>query len=283
MGVIGISAVLAAQQLPAPQSTFRTGVDVVQVDVSVLDRNRNPVTGLTAADFTVRVDGKPVPLAAFTAVNLTPRVARGPSAPAWLDEVAPDVATSNVPREGRLVVILFDQTVKSIQQPAARQIALGAVDALGPDDLAAVVHVLGGTPQNFTRDRARLRAAINSPFIGLGDGEEWANSNPLTRTTPLSQSANRNSPTQGNCTSGSCSLDAVTRIAESLRDAPRRKMLLFITTGPSIQPRLPGVRNDDTQVAREKLFRALEVANLTIHVLDPTGLETLTFRPRSKP
>lgn len=75
---IRVSAVLNAQQSPAPQSTFRTGVDVVQVDVSVLDRERNPVSGLTAADFTMRVDGKPVSIAAFTPVNLAPRVPRAP-------------------------------------------------------------------------------------------------------------------------------------------------------------------------------------------------------------
>ncbi len=275
IAVVGVSAVLSARQPPAPQTTFRTGVDVVQVDVSVLDRDRNPVTGLTAADFTIRVDGKPVSIAAFTPVTIPPRVPSSPSTAAWTSDVAPDVATSSVSREGRLVVILFDQTIKSIQQPVAREIARRVVDALAPDDLAAVVHVLGGTPQNFTSDRARLLKAINNPFIGLGDGEEWIASDPTSRSTPLSRSAIRNSPTQGHCGSGSCSLEAVTHIAESLRDAPRRKIMLFITTGPPFQVRLPQVREDDTKVVREKLFRALEVSNLTIHVLDPTGLETL--------
>ena len=39
----------ALQQTPA----FKTGVDLVQVDVSVLDRDRHPIRGLTSADFTV--------------------------------------------------------------------------------------------------------------------------------------------------------------------------------------------------------------------------------------
>ena len=48
------------QQLPPVQPpTFRTGVDAVQLDVSVLDKDRRPVRGLTAADFTVLEDGKP--------------------------------------------------------------------------------------------------------------------------------------------------------------------------------------------------------------------------------
>jgi hypothetical protein len=41
----------AGQQLPPAQPpTFRTGVDAVQLDVSVLDRQRRPVRGLTASD-----------------------------------------------------------------------------------------------------------------------------------------------------------------------------------------------------------------------------------------
>ena len=52
----------AGQQLPPVQPpTFRTGVDAVQLDVSVLDKDRRPVRGLTAADFTVLENSKPRP------------------------------------------------------------------------------------------------------------------------------------------------------------------------------------------------------------------------------
>jgi hypothetical protein len=52
----------AAQTPPA----FRSGVDVVLLDVTVLDRDRRPVRGLTAGDFTVLVDGVPRMLAETT-------------------------------------------------------------------------------------------------------------------------------------------------------------------------------------------------------------------------
>ena len=46
------------QQLPPPQQTFRSGTDVVMVDVSVRDGGRN-VTGLRAADFLLTDNGVP--------------------------------------------------------------------------------------------------------------------------------------------------------------------------------------------------------------------------------
>ena len=59
---LGVFVCLSAQQPPTAPSqtpTFRTGVDAVQLDVSVLDKDRRPVRGLTAADFTVLDNGKP--------------------------------------------------------------------------------------------------------------------------------------------------------------------------------------------------------------------------------
>ena len=51
-----IAALLAAQIASAPQTTFRSGVEVVELDVSVT-RGGAPVAGLTARDFTLADNG----------------------------------------------------------------------------------------------------------------------------------------------------------------------------------------------------------------------------------
>jgi VWFA-related protein len=238
----------AAQQTPSkPEATFKSGVDVVHVDVSVLDKDRHPVQGLSAADFVVREDGKVRPVVAFTAVELPPKPAPPPAV--WMREVAPDVITNQIPREGRLVVILLDRTIRPEDMPAARRTAEAAVDQLGPVDLAAVVFTTNTPPQNFTADRRILKAVINQTFVPLQDDGVQSQ--------------------RGECFRGMCSLEAIIHVAEALRDVPeRRKMLLFI--GQSI----PAV-GEDFRERREKLFRAAGVANLTIHSIDSNLLETL--------
>ena len=44
-------------ELQQPAPTFRSGVDLVRLDVSVVDRNGTPLRGLTAADFIVTDQG----------------------------------------------------------------------------------------------------------------------------------------------------------------------------------------------------------------------------------
>ena len=57
LALLSLIALLATQQPSGPQATFRTGVDVVQLDVSVLDKDRKPIRALTASDFTILEDG----------------------------------------------------------------------------------------------------------------------------------------------------------------------------------------------------------------------------------
>ncbi len=243
------------QNPPSALQTFRTGVDIVQVDVSVLDRDRRPVRGLAAADFTILEDGQERAVVAFSAVDLP---APAVTAPSWMHDVSPDVVSNIVPVEGRLVVILMDRTIRPQMQPLGRRIAEAAVNALGPGDLAAVIYSGPGVPQNFTSDRSLLLAAINRPFITLRD---------------------RDMGNPGECYCGTCTLEAMTHVAEVLRDVPqRRKSLLFIGDYVGIvnwgyNPPIFVDCEPTAKIARENLTRAAQAANLTLHAFDPRGLE----------
>jgi VWFA-related protein len=251
---VALFGVVRAQQ-PAsqPPAPFKSGVDVVHVDVSVLDKERRPVRGLSTADFVVREDGKVRPVVAFSEVELPPRP--GEPLATWMRDAAADVVTNQVPRDGRLVVILIDRTIRPNDMPAARRTAESAVDQMGPGDLAAVVFTTQTPPQNFTADRSILRAAINRTFAGLADdGSETE---------------------RGECKCGVCTLETMTIVADSLRDVPeRRKMLLFI--GASVPVISTAIAcGDEVRNARETLLRAAGVANLAIHSVDSNLLETL--------
>ena len=302
--LVTIAAVLCALPvLPMLQErqTFRSDVDLVQVDVSVLDKDRRPMRGLTASDFTVFEDGKPRSVVAFVPVEIAQR-GTAPGTASWLRDVAPDAVTNDVHQQGRLVVIMFDWSIRLIDQPLARRIATAAVDQLGPDDLAAVVFTNmsagSGTAQNFTADRGRLLAAINRPFAVAvlnppnGPSHDPRNADEVMLDDPEGYES-------GECHCRTCVAQSIARIADTIRDVQgRRKTLLFIgayfrgseslqgpenrrpTLGaPAVTGIIPMNPNlmacaEPLRDAREAMRRAVTAANLTIDAIDPVGLET---------
>jgi VWFA-related protein len=136
---------------PVPQQqppVFKTGVDVVQLDVSVLDAARQPVRGLTADDFVVFEGGQQRPIVAFTAIDVPPPPSQKP---VWASQVDPDVET-NQGDVARFVVIVMDDAGTGFDQgqaSSARRIAAAVVNELGPSDRAAVVFTHQGVPENF--------------------------------------------------------------------------------------------------------------------------------------
>jgi VWFA-related protein len=243
----GSLALLSAAQ--APQVTFRTGVDLVDVEVSVLDKHRLPVRGLTADDFTVLEEGRARPVVAFTAVDLPPRIM--PPAP-WMERVAADTHTNAFRREGRLIIILMDRTIAPEEYPEARRIAESAVSQLREGDMAAVAWSLHGVPQNFTADRQRLLEVIREPVVNMPTGDVRG----------------------GECDCGRCSMDTIAHVAEAVQDINwRRKLLLFI--GSRIPGRGGTACAAANEPARQRALRAAEAGNLTIHVIDPGGVRTL--------
>ena len=276
-------AILSSAGLPAQgqgeRLQFRTGVELLQLDVAVLDSKRQPVSGLTAADFTVLDNGVETPIRAFTPIELArPRANEA----VWAGNVAPDVVTNQVSEEeGRLVVILMDRTIPQ-EQPTvtARKIATTAVESLGPYDLAAVVStnnnaVQTRAVQNLTADRARLLDAINAadPSTGMSGTAEGIMNMPGSpfKVDPLNDSR---------CLCGLCVLETVTRVAEAVQGMPRRrKVLLFIGSSMIWQSSRPIAQafqdpgcDSRLKDARGVMFTAIDRANLTVHSIDPQGL-----------
>ena len=264
--VLVSSAWLLAQD-KRDQTSFQSGVELVQLDVSVLDAKRQPVRGLSVSDFTVLENGVPRPIRAFTAVGLPARVRA--SEPTWANAVPPDIATNQAAAdEGRLVIILMDRSIPYLGGTVmAQKIAIAAVDALGPNDLAALVSTSDPyTPQNFTADHNRLVKAIKQ--------RDWSTESSLF---PWSLDEGGD----GRCLCGLCVLENVTRVSDAVRDAPRRrKTLLFIGRGlvvnsPPRDPKLDPGCEHPLKIARQKLYDSLAVSNLTVHSIDPRGLENV--------
>lgn len=165
---------LAAQQPQVP--TFRSSVEVVRLDVTVLDKNRRPIRDLKQEDFTVLVDGVEQPLVAFEPIVVAP--VDHTLAP-WTREVAADVRDNQV-GEPRIFIIVLDDVSAPFEDlwmlRTGREIARAIVDEMRPGDLAAVTFT-GRTKyaQDLTGDRAKLLAAIDTfssqsgvPALGRG-------------------------------------------------------------------------------------------------------------------
>src|SRR5688572_17605881 len=94
----------AAAQTPQ----FKSGVDLVTLDVTVLDRAGRPVTDLTQNDLIVLENGKPQTIASFAAVH-------SPAVPAfkaaWTKSAPVDVAENNIPEQRLLVLVIDDATL----------------------------------------------------------------------------------------------------------------------------------------------------------------------------
>ena len=153
---VGCHIGLAAQQVP----TFRSRVDLVELDVSVLDEHRRPVRGLTRGDFTVLEDGTAQEVALFEAIDVPDPVA--PPA-AWMRDVTPDVDT-NETRVTRLWAIVLDDALIPLHPYAIKTSVMAArqvIDQLGPQDLAALIFTTDSRKaQDFTNDRTKLLATL---------------------------------------------------------------------------------------------------------------------------
>jgi VWFA-related protein len=138
--VFGMFVMSAAVFVRAEQPPFRSGVDLVPLNVTVTNGLHQFVTDLAAADFQVLDDGVPQQVSLF----------HGGNAPIAL-------------------TLLLDTSLSMTDKlPTAEQAALDLVRRLGPNDLGEIIGFSDRVTvrQPFTAEAAKLDAAIRSLVPG---------------------------------------------------------------------------------------------------------------------
>jgi VWFA-related protein len=153
-----LAAIVAAPQEPQ-RPTFRTGAELVRVDVTVNDSQGRPVTNLTADDFTVDEDGVPQKIQSFRFVELTGQ--RAPGDDLSLTISSRQHAATEVGRDDvRVFLIVWDEYHIPPLYPAERmrgEVINFIRTMTGPTDVIALMDLW--TPMSdlqFTRDHDEL-------------------------------------------------------------------------------------------------------------------------------
>jgi len=171
----GLAAAVAArapQQLPA----FRSGVEVVVIDVTVVDRASLPVEGLRPEDFVVTVDRKPraIVSAQFVSHGTRPAAmaAKDTGQPEGRDAIAPPARPA-----GRDILLVVDEdSMDAGSGLLARRAADRFLDRLAPGDRVGLV-TIPRVPSSIqlTTNRGDVRKALSRVSAGRQemDSEFW--------------------------------------------------------------------------------------------------------------
>lgn len=162
---------LSAQQPAAgPPPQFKSGVEVVSVDVSVLDKQGQPIRGLTPADFVVTVGGQPRRV--VTAEFIDTVAARSAQAVEPGDDQP--VSSNEGGGAGRLFVFVVDQS--TIEPGNARHVATAAsrfFNRLTYADRSALMLLPVGPNVGFTWAHDRVRDGLQKVIGMAGPNSLW--------------------------------------------------------------------------------------------------------------
>ena len=154
-GPASLAGAASGQQSGTAQSrpTFRSGVAMIMVDVAVVDPAGQPVTGLRAEDFELRVGGakRRIAWAEFVERHTAPVVSAS----------SDQYSTNEGGRTGRLVVVAVDQAhIRRVEGLAALRAAAAFVDSLDPEDRVAATTLSLADRIDFTSEHAVVKRQL---------------------------------------------------------------------------------------------------------------------------
>ena len=269
-----------AQSAP-PAQVFRSGTELVLVNVVVRDRSGAVVRGLSRDDFSVAEDGRPQTVTSFdfeeldappqaqeAAASDPPLLLAPPARPA---RPASPAEPAKVDMHGRRLIVLFFD-LSSMQPEEVERSTKAAHDyidrRLSPADLIAVVSFATAlrVDQDFTADRDRLAAAIDAYGGANGAGFDAG-------TTPDDDTADNGTAftaddTEFNIFNTDRRLNALQTLADELAGIEQKKSVIYFSSGISQQ-------GTDNQVQLRRTVDRAVRANVSLYAADMRGLQAL--------
>jgi len=278
-----LTLVLLCATSPSQQEqsdyVFRTGSELVLVNVTVRDKSGNFVQGLRPENFTIFEDNKPQKVISFDVENVDAVPAADVAQAKPLAERAPE--STNQPtspadaakqfKDRRLIVLFFDL---SAMEPDEIDHAVTSAEhyvdtQMAPADLVSVVS-LGSSllvNQDFTADRDLLKKQLQQFSSGSGQGFEEGTTGTTEGTPDAGQSFTADD-TEYNIFNTDRRLEALRSVAEKLSHVQQKKSLIYFSSGMD----RTGIEN---QSELRAAVNAAVRSNLAIYTMDMRGLQAL--------
>jgi VWFA-related protein len=266
----GMAAVLtaSAEQAP-PQPVFRSGVELVTIDVVATTGDGQPIHNLKASDFELFEDGVRQDIRTFEFINF--------SSPPLLPPLPPGLTGNEIEPGGIFTVVLDEIGIQVDDVQAVRRAAQRFFDeTLQPNDHVAVVR--SGVDSGFflTNDRA---LAIDAIAQSTGRRERTLGLEAPGGAEPEIQESPSTIETFGTAEDGRNSFRVLASVVDRLSVIPaRRKAILWFSRGgdlpqnyvESLELGRPVGRDDDVF---SRLIQRARAGNVAIYTVDPRGLQ----------
>jgi VWFA-related protein len=270
----------------APQQSFKTAIDLVEVEVTVLDRSGKPVENLTPADFEVWTSGKPRKVVEIYRRTYGQTAAASSAAPVTSD----DRAQTAAPGSGRKFILAIDEHSLQVGAGlAAVNAAERFIDRLQPTDLVGVhAYPTGTVTHDLTSDHAAVRRVLRNIrglrvepegrfHLTVSEVIDIASGDPQAQRAVLQRECGR-----GGCRSDEIRAEATTLAAflemtatqsiaglrglvRGLGEIPGRKILVLVSGGLVSTDRSSG--RVDPRAEISQLGRDAAAANLDVFAL----------------
>ena len=294
-----VTLLAAALALQAQQPTFRSGVDLVAVDVHVVDRQGRPVVDLEAEDFEVQIAGNKRKVASAELISY----AAAGSTPAAASAEVAVTTTADAPRPRRMFVLAVDEhSLHTSNAMAAVNAAERFIDKLQPDDLVGLyAYPTGAATHDLTTDHAAVRRAVQrisglysepmsrfdlSPTeaIGIASGDRDMQLQVYRRACAAGGCNQNEIRNEAISLAGaiemrvSQSLGGLRGLVRGLEEVPGRKTLVMVSGGLITTDRGTGRANAAAEISA--LAREVARANISVFALhlDWSFLEAASSR-----